>query len=122
MFTFFLMSNRKGILTFCGSHVDVRYDPTGVDAKECFRRYDNGYYKHKPVMTRHPNVVRSVITGKKSWGLWVKEWSMGISECTFWKEDFIEDFNKLGITLPQSLDKEFDNRIMFYKRKKWNNE
>lgn len=49
--------------------------------------------------------------GKKSWGLWCDQWGDGISEGTFLKREIIEDFTNLGITIPESLMKDFDDRI-----------
>ena len=60
--------------------------------KECFRLYEDGFYKDKPIITRHPNILRSVLIGKKGWGLWVKEFSEGIVEWSFTKEKFLNLF------------------------------
>lgn len=82
------------MLTFSGSEdFKVEYDKNGPDGKFCFKLFEDGKYKdqldsNKPIVikTRHPNIVYSVIKGKKSWGLWVKEWGMGIAECNFSQE------------------------------------
>ena len=121
MFLFFLMSHRKGLLTFSGSEdFKVKLDLNAVDSKECFRKFDNGQYsvKHKngkksikDIPTRHPNILYSVIKGKKSWGLWAKEWSLGIAECNFTKEEILTQFSDGGIEIPESLIKEFEDNI-----------
>lgn len=111
MFNFFLESNRKGILTFCGSDINIEFDINNVNGKRCFRNFDNGQYKLKPIITKHPNIVKSVIIGKKSWGLWLNQWVDGIIEFSFTKEEILEEFNKLGIVIPESLLLDFDNRI-----------
>jgi len=71
------MSKRKGLLDFCGSPVDVEYDPNGPDSREGFRMYDDGQFKGKTIKSRHPNVLQSVIIGKKSWGY---GWISGLME------------------------------------------
>lgn len=83
-----------------------------IEGKNVFRKYDNGNYKDNIVIkTRHPNIVRSVIIGKKSWGLWVNEWSDGIVEGSFSKREILEEFSKNGIIIPESLLNDFNNRI-----------
>lgn len=115
-----MKSYRSGILTFCGSHVDIDFDVDGIEGKMTFRKYDNGQYgQGKPIITRHPNIVKGVITGKKSWGLWINQWSDGIVEGTFSKREILEDFDKLNITIPESLMKDFDNRIINKMKKKY---
>ena len=72
IFIFFLQSYRKGILTFCGSHINpIELDVNEIEGKNVFRKYDNGDYKNdKLIKTRHPNIVKGVLIGKKAWGLW----------------------------------------------------
>ncbi len=53
--------------------------------------------------------MRSVIIGKKSWGLWVGEWTDGIIEGSFTKYEILNEFE--GIDIPENLIKEFNNRI-----------
>ena len=116
MFVFFLKSYRKGILTFCGSAVNVSYitrDELGhTDGKYSFRKFENGQFKWKEFNSCHPNVLKGVNTGKKSWGLWVKQWSEGIVEWSFTKEEIVKEFTDKGITIPTALMKEFDNAII----------
>jgi hypothetical protein len=108
---------RTGIITFCGSKVNVVFDVNGVDGKICFNDYENGKYKNvDKIITRHPNIVKSVITGKKGWGLWVKEWSDGISQGLFRRNEILEEFENRKIELPESFLKEFDDSI---RRKKY---
>lgn len=74
--------------------------------------FDNGMFKNgKSIITRHQNIVKGVIIGKKSWGLWVNEWSDGIVEGSFTKREILEDFKKFNISIPDSLLKDFENRI-----------
>jgi hypothetical protein len=112
MFSFFFQVNRSGIITFCGSIIEVEFDPNGVSGKECFRLYEDGYYKGgKSIITRHPNIVKSVLIGKKGWGLWVDQWIEGIVDCTFTKEEILNEFYKRGVEIPDSFLTEFKNLI-----------
>jgi hypothetical protein len=112
IFNFFLKSYRSGVLTFCGAIVEVEFDVNGFEGKNTFRKYDNGQYQMgKPIITRHPNIVKSVIIGKKSWGLWVNQWSDGIVEGTFTKRDILQEFKDKDIKIPESLLIDFENRI-----------
>lgn len=112
IFNFFLKSYRKGILRFCGSIVTVEFDINESEGKNTFRKFDNGQYSGgKPIITKHPNIVKGVIVGKKSFGLWCDQWADGISEGTFMKREIVEDFINLDITIPDSLMKDFDDRI-----------
>ena len=115
-----MKSYRSGILTFCGSHVDIDFDVNGIEGKMTFRKYDNGQYQQgKQIITRHPNIVKGVITGKKSWGLWINQWSDGVVEGTFSKREILEQFEKLNITIPESLLNDFNNRIINKMKKKY---
>ena len=115
MFTFFLKSYRCKILDFCGSEVITRYDKNKQDGKFCFRSFDNGVYSKDEIFegikTKHPNILKGVIIGKKSWGLWMNEWSDGISECLFTISEILEQFEDNNIKIPDSLMKDFLNTI-----------
>lgn len=113
MFTFFLQSYRKDILTFCGSKVEVSWiDDNGkTDGKYSFRKFENGQFKWKKYNSYHPNILKGVITGKKSWGLFLNMWAEGIAECNFTKNEIIQEFTDKGITIPECLLKDFENRI-----------
>ena len=104
--------NRSGLLVFTGSKIDVSFDVDGDEGKFCFRKTENGEIKRNQVIvTRHPNIVKSVMSGKRSWGLWINEWSDGIVECDFTEEEIINEFEVRGITIPVSLLRDFRNRI-----------
>ena len=72
----------------------------------------------KPIVTRHSNIVKSVLIGKKGWGLWVDQWTEGIVDWTFTREEILDEFNKLDIEIPESFLKDFDNTIERKKRKR----
>lgn len=117
MFSFFFQVNRRDLITFCGSIIEVEFDHNGVSGKECFRLYEDGYYKGgKPIITRHPNIVKSVLIGKKGWGLLVNEWTDGIVDWTFTKEELLNEFVKVNIEIPESFLKDFENTIEKKKR------
>lgn len=59
----------------------------------------------------HPNMLKGVIIGKKSWGLHVKMWSSGISDGDFRLCEIIEDFEKQNIKVPESLYNDLKNTI-----------
>jgi hypothetical protein len=111
---------RTNLVTFCGSDVSVELDVNGICGKECFNNYENGVYKFREKMkTRHPNILKSVLIAKKGWRLWVNEWSEGISDGLFTKEEILEEFKSKQIELPESFIKELDDTIWKMKKSKW---
>ena len=112
MFSFFLEVYRKNICTFCGSIVNVEFNIDSVDSKICFKQINNGEFTQGKIpITKHPNILRGVIIGKKSWGLWVNEWSDGICEWSFTLEEILEEFKNKDIKIPDQLLLDFENRI-----------
>lgn len=114
MFTFFLQSYRKGLLTFCGENVESYFDVNGDDGKIIFKRFENGEFKRSNasnLFTRHPNISKGVIVGKKSWGLWSDEWTDGISEGLFTKKEILDEFKNRNIEIPEPLLIDFENKI-----------
>ena len=111
MFHFYLKIYRSGLITFCGSIVVIDYEKDGSDGKFSFREYDNGRFKFINPKSRHPNLLKAVISGKKGWGLWVKTWSEGITEWTFTKEEILKEFEERGIEIPEPLMIEWDKLI-----------
>jgi hypothetical protein len=111
MFDFYLKCYRTGLLTFCGVKVAVNFDVDGHEGKFSFREFDNGRFKHQIPVSRHSNILKGVITSKKGWGLWCKQWSQGIVDWTFTKEEILEEFTSRGIEIPEPLMKEWDNLI-----------
>jgi len=63
------------------------------------------------IETRHPNIVKGVLIGKKSWGLWLNEWTDGISEGSFTRDEILGQFDDNGIVIPESLLRDFENRL-----------
>lgn len=112
MFRFFLELNRKELITFCGSKIEIKHDVNGLCCREVFRLYEDGHYKGgKDIITRHPNVLKSVFIGKKGWGLWVDQYSDGICEWSFTKKEILTEFEKVNLEIPDSFLKEFNNII-----------
>lgn len=124
MFNFFLEVNRKKVITFCGSEVEIVFDINGDDGKTTFRKFDDGHFsKGQPIITKHPNIVKSVIIGKKGWGLWRKEWCQGIAQSLFLRTEILELFEEKNIIIPESLIKEFEDflweeRMKIFKQQK----
>lgn len=120
IFNFFLQSYRRDILSFCGSNVEVKFDIDSNDAKFAFRLYDNGQFKNCAIVSSQPNVLRAIIIAKKSWGLFVDQWSDGINEWCFTKEEILSQFD--GLKIPQSFMNDFDNVIAKKRLKRLENE
>lgn len=118
MFNFYLSVYRTGLITFCGVGVDVDFDVNSSDGKFAFREYDNGRFKLKTPVSRHSNILKGVIIGKKGWGLWLNTWSEGIVEYSFTKDEIIKEFNQRNIEIPEQLMRDFDNRINQLKKKR----
>ena len=118
IFDFYLKIYRTGIITFCGSEVKVKFDINSKEGKFTFREYDNGVYKGKEIISKHPNIVEGVIIGKKGWGLWVNTWSDGIVDWCFTEEEILNEFKNKNIEIPSSLLKDFQNRIDKKKHKR----
>lgn len=117
MFTFFLQGYRSGMISFCGSIVETEFDVNGDEGKFCFRKLENGEYGPGEIpISRHSNILKGVITGKKGWGLWVDQWSDGICDWTFTEEEILGEFQKRNIQIPEPLLKDFRNRINKKKR------
>jgi hypothetical protein len=66
----------------------------------------------------HPNILKGVIVGKKSWGLHVKMWSEGISDGYFRICEIIDDFTNKEIYIPEPLMIDFENTIKKNVKKK----
>jgi len=119
IFNFFLKSYRCKILDFCGSTVNVEYNKNSSDGLLSFREFDNGKFKDK-IFSKHPNILKGVIIGKKSWGLFVNEWSDGIVDGLFTKYEILNEFKSRNIQIPESLLNDFENRIYNKRMKKYN--
>lgn len=116
-FNLYLALNRSGVIMFCGSKTEVTYSKSGPSAKKVFMLYENGNYKNgKPVETKHPNLVKAVLVAKKGWGLWVDEWSSGIAEGLFTKQEIMDFFGNSGVLLSDAFQKELNDSI---RRKKY---
>ena len=63
------------------------------------------------MVSQHPNISKGVIIGKKSWGLWLNQWTDGIAEGCFTKQEILNEFEKHNIKIPESLLTDFNNRL-----------
>lgn len=113
IFNFFLKSYRKDILNFCGSNINIQLDLTKEDGMLCFKKFDDGHYKNMDIIyTKHPNILRAIITSKKSMGLFWGEWTTGISECLFTEDEILSQFLNNNIKIPEPFLKEFKNLLI----------
>lgn len=112
MFEFYFKVYRSGLITFCGNIINIDFDINGSEAKFAFREYDNGRFKGMNPITRHPNILKSIIIGKKGWGLWVNSWSDGIVDWSFTKNEILEEFEIRNIKIPEPLMLEWDKLIL----------
>jgi hypothetical protein len=60
--------------------------------------------------------MESVIRGKKAWGLWLDQWTDGIVDWTFTRQEILNIFEEKNIKIPESFLKDFDNRLEKKKR------
>lgn len=127
MFKFFYEIVRKDLIDFCGSDINKEFtfifDINGDDGKVSFKKYENGLYTSNSIVeirTKHPLILQKVILGKKGWGLWVKEWSLGISEGSFSMREILEEFTNRNIEIPDSFYNEFKNKIVKLLKEKLN--
>ena len=109
---------RTGILTFCGSTVLIEERKDGPDSRESFRMYDDGQFKQNLPYSRHPNILKAIITGKKSWGLWLDQWTDGIVDWSFTEEEILKIFSDNDIKVPDSFLRDFENTIDRKKKKR----
>lgn len=73
--------------------------------------YENGELENDTIITRHPNLILNVIQGKKGWGLWKREWAIGISCCDFTRYEILEEFKNNNIDIPEPFLIDFYNEI-----------
>lgn len=112
---------RKIGLSFSGTeNPTIIFDKDGDSCKEIFKKFENGLFKNKEIITKHPNIVFGVIKGKKSWGLHIKMWSEGISEGSFRKNEILDEFEEKNVKIPESFFKEFNDSIIRHIKKRMN--
>lgn len=122
MFEFYLKLNRSGLVTFCGDKVNIDFDVNGSEGKFAFREFENGNFRLINPITRHPNILKSVIIGKKGWGLLVKQWSEGIASGLFTKFEFFELIKEYNIDIPEPFLIEFNNSVWRHRDKQKSDE
>jgi hypothetical protein len=116
IFIFFLLSYRYKILDFSGVDVKTKMDISKENSKLCFKIFENGDYSKEEIYstgipTRHPNILKGIIIGKKSWGLHVKMWSEGISEGLFTIHEILKQFEEVNIKIPEPFILDLKNNI-----------
>lgn len=105
-------------MTFCGYDVKVEFDINSDDGKFSFRKFENGEIKIHYLKSCHPNILSGVIIGKKSWGLWLDQFTDGIVEGSFTKDEILEQFYEKGIKIPEPFLLDFDNTVLRKKVKR----
>jgi len=73
--------------------------------------FENGEMKLHELVSSEPDILKGVIIGKKSWGLWMREWSEGVGDGLFNKWEILEEFEKRDITIPDPFLLDFNNSI-----------
>jgi len=73
--------------------------------------FEDGQFKNKILQSKHQNILRSVIIGKKSWGLFLNEWTNSICEWCFTEEEILSQFTENGIKIPESFLLDFRNTL-----------
>jgi hypothetical protein len=73
--------------------------------------YDDGQFKFQDPVSRHPNILKAVIEGKKSWGLWLDQWTDGIVDWSFTEEEILSQFKEKCIVIPESFIRDFQNTL-----------
>ena len=68
------------------------------------------------MISSQPRIMESVIRGKKAWGLWLDQWTDGIVDWTFTRQEILNIFEEKNIKIPESFLKDFDNRLEKKKR------
>jgi len=118
LFNFYVTCHIDGILSFCGSDVITAYDKLSFNAKLSFKLYENNEFNDANIITStEPNILRHAILGKRSWGLWLNEWTDGINEGSFTKNEILSEFKRRNIMIPASLLMDFNNTL--YKKNKF---
>ena len=64
-------------------------------------------------------MLKSVIVGKKSWGLWLDQWTDGIADWCFTRDEIMIEFKQRKIIIPESFIIDFDNRLNKKKQKRY---
>lgn len=112
-FKFFFLLSRRGLIDFCGERINIlpSSDRT-MTSKHCFKLFEDGRYgREKMIECNHPNVMRHVMMGKKGFSLWVNQYSEGIGQGLFRKDDILDEFRKRDIHIPDCFMLQLDNTI-----------
>lgn len=96
----------------------VEFDLNSDEGKFCYRKFENGEIKIHNLKSCHPNILKGVVIGKKSWGLWLDQWTDGIVECSFTKDEVLNQFKEKNIKIPESFLLDFDNTLLRKKIKR----
>lgn len=84
----------------------------GQDGKISFKLFENGVMKLGDLSSCHPNLLKGVIIGKKSWGLFLQQWTDGIVEGSFTEREILNEFTMRNIKIPEPLMIDWNNVII----------
>ncbi len=59
-----------------------------------------------------------MVVGKKSWGLWLSEFTDGVCDSLFTKEEVLKQFEDNNIKIPESFLLDFENTLLRKKVKR----
>ena len=79
--------------------------------------FENGEMKLNELVSSEPEILKGVIVGKKSWGLWLQEWTDGIVEGTFTEKEILNEFIVRDIKIPDSFLKDWSYQILLKMQK-----
>lgn len=61
------------------------------------------------MVSSQPRIMEAVIIAKKSWGLFLQEWTSAISDWQFTEKEILDEFEKNNIKIPDSFYNDFKN-------------
>jgi hypothetical protein len=86
-FLFYTQNRHK--FSFCGIHIQVQEDPQGVSAKEAFYALDT---HGRQLPCREPNLLKEIITCKKSINLHIRSWAEGWTDVCEPLDTYLSEF------------------------------
>ena len=90
----------------------MKFDPNGKDGKISFKLFENGQMKLGDLSSCHPNMLKGVIIGKKSWGLFLQQRTDGIVDGSFTEKEILNEFIIKNIEIPEPLMLDWNNVII----------
>lgn len=112
-FMFFFKLSRTGLIDFCGERIVVHPSKDRkMTSRHCFRLFEDGRYgQGKHIESCQPNILKHVLMGKKGYSLWCNQWSEGIAQGLFSKEEILREFELRGVIIPECFLIQFEKSI-----------